>query len=317
MKAVLEKACENKDLSREGIVKAFRELDGVDTGGLDRRHARLHAGRAGLEHARCTSARSTARSRAASRPTRSRTTSAEREVVRDAEPRSEAARRADGCGLPVRDRAGRRAPRAKRSRDDVATRSSAIAARLDARNDELACAHGRALRRRDRRLPPRRRGLPAQRGLRASRSTRVETLIETLATGSRARRRAVRARRAGPPPGACTRASRWSRSCARCGCSATRCGRRSARPRRSTNRPSARPHCRYERLADVERTMLDLRGPCDKLGGADSVEQKVEKLDVPACLGEPAHRATPRASRPWRRRTRAIRARCAQQPLRR
>ena len=34
MKAVLEKACENKDLSREGIVKAFRELKGVDTGGL-------------------------------------------------------------------------------------------------------------------------------------------------------------------------------------------------------------------------------------------------------------------------------------------
>jgi hypothetical protein len=34
MKAVLDKACENKDLSREGIVKAFRELKGVDTGGL-------------------------------------------------------------------------------------------------------------------------------------------------------------------------------------------------------------------------------------------------------------------------------------------
>jgi ABC-type branched-subunit amino acid transport system substrate-binding protein len=33
-KAVLEKACENKDLSREGIVKAFRELSGVETGGL-------------------------------------------------------------------------------------------------------------------------------------------------------------------------------------------------------------------------------------------------------------------------------------------
>ena len=30
----LKKACENKDLSREGIVKAFRELSGVDTGGL-------------------------------------------------------------------------------------------------------------------------------------------------------------------------------------------------------------------------------------------------------------------------------------------
>ena len=34
MKAVLEKACENKDLSREGIVKAFRSVDALDTGGL-------------------------------------------------------------------------------------------------------------------------------------------------------------------------------------------------------------------------------------------------------------------------------------------
>ncbi len=34
MKAVLEKACENKDLSREGIVKAFRSLNELDTGGL-------------------------------------------------------------------------------------------------------------------------------------------------------------------------------------------------------------------------------------------------------------------------------------------
>jgi hypothetical protein len=33
-KAVLDKACENKDLSREGIVTAFRELKDVDTGGL-------------------------------------------------------------------------------------------------------------------------------------------------------------------------------------------------------------------------------------------------------------------------------------------
>jgi ABC-type branched-subunit amino acid transport system substrate-binding protein len=33
-KAALEKACENKDLSREGIVKAFRSLDALDTGGL-------------------------------------------------------------------------------------------------------------------------------------------------------------------------------------------------------------------------------------------------------------------------------------------
>ena len=31
---VLKKACENKDLTREGIVKAFRELSAVDTGGL-------------------------------------------------------------------------------------------------------------------------------------------------------------------------------------------------------------------------------------------------------------------------------------------
>ncbi len=42
------KACENKDLSREGIVKAFRELKGIDTGGLVAGDARLHAGRAGL-----------------------------------------------------------------------------------------------------------------------------------------------------------------------------------------------------------------------------------------------------------------------------
>jgi len=33
-KAVLDKACESKDLSREGIVKAFRQLKGIDTGGL-------------------------------------------------------------------------------------------------------------------------------------------------------------------------------------------------------------------------------------------------------------------------------------------
>ena len=33
-KAVLEKACESKDLSRKGIVKAFRSLDALDTGGL-------------------------------------------------------------------------------------------------------------------------------------------------------------------------------------------------------------------------------------------------------------------------------------------
>ena len=34
MKAVLEKACEDKDLTRAGIVKAFRSLDSLDTGGL-------------------------------------------------------------------------------------------------------------------------------------------------------------------------------------------------------------------------------------------------------------------------------------------
>jgi ABC-type branched-subunit amino acid transport system substrate-binding protein len=34
MKAVLEKACEDKDLSRAGIVKAFRSLSDLDTGGL-------------------------------------------------------------------------------------------------------------------------------------------------------------------------------------------------------------------------------------------------------------------------------------------
>ena len=34
MKAVLEKACENKDLSREGLVEAFRQLDNVDTEGM-------------------------------------------------------------------------------------------------------------------------------------------------------------------------------------------------------------------------------------------------------------------------------------------
>lgn len=33
-KAVLEKACEDKDLSREGIVKAFRSIDNLDTNGL-------------------------------------------------------------------------------------------------------------------------------------------------------------------------------------------------------------------------------------------------------------------------------------------
>ena len=33
-KAALDKACENKDLSRQGIVKAFRSLNGLDTGGL-------------------------------------------------------------------------------------------------------------------------------------------------------------------------------------------------------------------------------------------------------------------------------------------
>ena len=34
MDEVLKKACENKDLSREGLVKAFRTLSAVDTGGL-------------------------------------------------------------------------------------------------------------------------------------------------------------------------------------------------------------------------------------------------------------------------------------------
>jgi hypothetical protein len=34
MEAVLEKACDNKDLTREGLVKAFRQLDSVDTGDL-------------------------------------------------------------------------------------------------------------------------------------------------------------------------------------------------------------------------------------------------------------------------------------------
>ena len=34
MHEVLKRACENKDLTREGIVNAFRELDAVDTGGL-------------------------------------------------------------------------------------------------------------------------------------------------------------------------------------------------------------------------------------------------------------------------------------------
>ena len=34
MNDILEKACENKDLSREGIVKASRQLSNVDTGGL-------------------------------------------------------------------------------------------------------------------------------------------------------------------------------------------------------------------------------------------------------------------------------------------
>jgi ABC-type branched-subunit amino acid transport system substrate-binding protein len=34
MKAVLDKACENKDLTRAGIVEAYRQVKGVDTGGL-------------------------------------------------------------------------------------------------------------------------------------------------------------------------------------------------------------------------------------------------------------------------------------------
>jgi ABC-type branched-subunit amino acid transport system substrate-binding protein len=34
MKAVLEKACASKDLSRENIVKSFRQLSSVDTGGF-------------------------------------------------------------------------------------------------------------------------------------------------------------------------------------------------------------------------------------------------------------------------------------------
>ena len=34
MYEILKKACDNKDLSREGIVKASRQLSGVDTGGL-------------------------------------------------------------------------------------------------------------------------------------------------------------------------------------------------------------------------------------------------------------------------------------------
>ena len=34
MYEILNKACDNKDLSREGIVKAARQLSGVDTGGL-------------------------------------------------------------------------------------------------------------------------------------------------------------------------------------------------------------------------------------------------------------------------------------------
>ena len=65
MNAVLEKACENKDLSREGLVKAFRELDAVDTGGLVAGDARLHEGRAGLARRRCTPTTSTRPRRAA------------------------------------------------------------------------------------------------------------------------------------------------------------------------------------------------------------------------------------------------------------
>lgn len=34
MRDVLKKACDNKDLTREGLVTAFRQLDAVDTGGL-------------------------------------------------------------------------------------------------------------------------------------------------------------------------------------------------------------------------------------------------------------------------------------------
>jgi hypothetical protein len=34
MKAALQKACDGKDLSRENIVKSFRQLSNVDTGGF-------------------------------------------------------------------------------------------------------------------------------------------------------------------------------------------------------------------------------------------------------------------------------------------
>jgi ABC-type branched-subunit amino acid transport system substrate-binding protein len=34
MNEILKKACENKDLTREGLIKAAHELSGVDTGGL-------------------------------------------------------------------------------------------------------------------------------------------------------------------------------------------------------------------------------------------------------------------------------------------
>ena len=34
MYEILNKACDNKDLSREGLIKAAHELSGVDTGGL-------------------------------------------------------------------------------------------------------------------------------------------------------------------------------------------------------------------------------------------------------------------------------------------
>jgi hypothetical protein len=34
MREILDKACEDKDLTRAGLVKAAHELSGVDTGGL-------------------------------------------------------------------------------------------------------------------------------------------------------------------------------------------------------------------------------------------------------------------------------------------
>ena len=49
MNEILNQACENKDLSREGLVKASRELSNARPRGSHRRPARLHEGRRAVD----------------------------------------------------------------------------------------------------------------------------------------------------------------------------------------------------------------------------------------------------------------------------